>query len=59
MIGEARRAATWRQDCLPLGTKVSQVRPASGSTWVKPVPAGGLGMRMRCWQAGHWIWRPA
>ena len=26
---------------------------ASGWTCVKPVPAGGFGMRMRCWQAGH------
>lgn len=33
---------------LPLGKWVSQVRPDSGSTCVKPVPAGGLGIRMRC-----------
>jgi hypothetical protein len=37
----------------PFGTWVSQVRPDSGATWVNPVPAGGLGMRMRCWHAGH------
>ena len=26
---------------------------------MKPMPAGGLGMRMRWLQPGHWIWRPA
>ena len=36
------------QALLPFGTCVSQVWPDSGWTWVKPVPAGGLGMRMRC-----------
>ncbi len=32
---------------LPLGKCVSQVLPDCGWTWVNPVPAGGLGMRMR------------
>jgi putative addiction module CopG family antidote len=41
------------QALLPFGGCVSHVRPNSGLTWVKPVPAGGLGMRMRCWQPGH------
>ncbi len=41
------------------GTWVSHVRPDSGETWVKPMPDGGLGMRMRWLQPGHWIWRPA
>ena len=25
---------------------------------VNPLPAGGFGIRIRCWQEGHWIWRP-
>src|SRR5215469_13709727 len=33
-----------------LRTCVSQVRPDSGTTWVNPIPAGGLGMRIKCWQ---------
>ena len=37
----------------PFGRWVSQVRPDSGSTCVKPLPGGGLGMRMRWLQAGH------
>ena len=41
------------QALVPFGRCVSQVWPDYGSTWVKPVPVGGLGMRIRCWQAGH------
>src|SRR5258706_15862644 len=33
--------------------------PLPRRPWVNPVPAGGLGILMRCLQAGHWICRPA
>jgi len=58
---KANRAASrgFSQPFWPLGRCVSQVWPDCGSTCVNPDPAGGFGMRTTCWQAGHWIWRPA